>query len=239
MSRPKHEVIKFSLLGRISAEEWPVGSRFPSEHDLAREFDVSRVTIQRVMRELVVAGVIDRVIGSGSYVTRHIVRSSFVRLDDLTEFEQSEKGTREIVMRRLLRKKQISNSPILYLAIRWTRGGSGSCAERWLINLAGGRTPDSLCERDISVIDWLHELHSIDRIEERCQVAVPVARAEKELNIAARRPRITMSRRFYSNGRWVGSVKETNVSERSVMLRRYSTIAALPTGLQGAACAVR
>jgi LacI family transcriptional regulator len=62
----KHLEISRHLLSEIAAGKYT--DRLPSEAQLVQRFQVSRPTVARALRDLVVAGVIERRAGSGSYV---------------------------------------------------------------------------------------------------------------------------------------------------------------------------
>lgn len=66
----KYRQIFDSLRAAIIAGEYPTGGRLPSESDLVAVFGASRLTVNRALRELQLAGLIDRRVGSGSYVRR-------------------------------------------------------------------------------------------------------------------------------------------------------------------------
>jgi GntR family transcriptional regulator len=55
---------------RIDAGEWSTGQRIPPELTLAREYEVSRVTVRQALAELVKDDLLERRRGSGTYV-RH------------------------------------------------------------------------------------------------------------------------------------------------------------------------
>jgi GntR family histidine utilization transcriptional repressor len=61
------------LLRRINEREWVPGSLVPNEADLAAEFDCARTTVNRAMRELAAAGLIDRKRRAGTRVALHPV----------------------------------------------------------------------------------------------------------------------------------------------------------------------
>lgn len=48
----------------------PYGKRLPSEQELCNKYGVSRVVIREVLKELSAVGLIKKVVGSGSYVTK-------------------------------------------------------------------------------------------------------------------------------------------------------------------------
>jgi GntR family transcriptional regulator of arabinose operon len=65
---PKYRQIYDALKQAMSAGEYRAGQRLPTESELVKTFDTSRVTVNRALRELQLAGFIDRRVGSGSYV---------------------------------------------------------------------------------------------------------------------------------------------------------------------------
>lgn len=69
-SRPKHQRISDDLQQAIAAGRYPVGARLPSEAQLVRQHGVSRPTVIRALRDLEARGVIERRMGSGSFVRR-------------------------------------------------------------------------------------------------------------------------------------------------------------------------
>jgi LacI family transcriptional regulator len=66
----KHRRIADGLREAIADGRFPVGARLPSESRLVRQHGVSRPTANRALGELVAAGLIERRVGSGSYVLR-------------------------------------------------------------------------------------------------------------------------------------------------------------------------
>lgn len=63
--------VQSELLRRIHEKEWPPGSLLPNEADLAAEFGCARTTVNRAMRELAGAGLIDRKRRAGTRVALH------------------------------------------------------------------------------------------------------------------------------------------------------------------------
>jgi LacI family transcriptional regulator len=68
MSEPRHSTISRELLKEIAAGRYGPGARLPSEAQLCKRFGVSRPTVGRALRELQEQGLIDRRVGSGTYV---------------------------------------------------------------------------------------------------------------------------------------------------------------------------
>ncbi len=70
MKCPKHQQISRELLRAIANGEYVEGQRLPSEAELVTRFDTSRPTVARALQTLQQQGVIERRVGSGSYVRR-------------------------------------------------------------------------------------------------------------------------------------------------------------------------
>ena len=62
---PKYEQAYFTLIKRLKSDRYPVGSRMPTEGDLANQFEMSRVTIRHALDMLVKDGYVESRRGSG------------------------------------------------------------------------------------------------------------------------------------------------------------------------------
>jgi GntR family transcriptional regulator of arabinose operon len=65
---PKHERIYRALERGIRAGRWKQGERLPSEAELVGQFGASRITVGRAVRDLQLAGLVERRAGSGTFV---------------------------------------------------------------------------------------------------------------------------------------------------------------------------
>lgn len=70
------EDIRAEVLRRIRARDWLPGGLIPTEEDLAAEFGVARATVNRALRELAVAGVLERRRKAGTRVAALPVRKA-------------------------------------------------------------------------------------------------------------------------------------------------------------------
>jgi DNA-binding LacI/PurR family transcriptional regulator len=68
VAAPKYRQVYEALLRQIVSGRVPPGGRLPSEADLVQQFGASRITVARALRELQLAGLIERRAGSGSFV---------------------------------------------------------------------------------------------------------------------------------------------------------------------------
>ncbi len=65
---PKYQQILIDLRRLIAIGKAKAGDRLPSENDLGEQYGVSRLTVQRALKELQFEGMVERRAGSGTYV---------------------------------------------------------------------------------------------------------------------------------------------------------------------------
>lgn len=65
---PLFERVKSHVLGRVAAGELRTHDRVPSENELVRELGVSRMTVNRALKDLTAEGVLVRTPGVGTFV---------------------------------------------------------------------------------------------------------------------------------------------------------------------------
>ena len=65
---PKHRQVYSALEREIRSGRYKHGDRLPSEAELVLRFGASRITVGRAVRDLQLAGLVDRRAGSGTYV---------------------------------------------------------------------------------------------------------------------------------------------------------------------------
>lgn len=65
---PRYQKVKDHILAHIGSGAWPSGHRVPSENELVRLLGVSRMTVNRAMREMADEGLLVRVAGVGTFV---------------------------------------------------------------------------------------------------------------------------------------------------------------------------
>ena len=65
---PKYQRVFDLLKSEIASGKLKAGDRLPSEAELERRFKTSRITVGRAVRDLQLAGMVDRRAGSGTYV---------------------------------------------------------------------------------------------------------------------------------------------------------------------------
>ena len=82
---PRFLLIKQYIENHITSGSWPVGTRVPSENDLAVSFSVSRMTARRALKELDDQGFLNRAPGRGSFVAKPQVRAPHIELRNVVQ----------------------------------------------------------------------------------------------------------------------------------------------------------
>ncbi|MDR3496818.1 MAG: histidine utilization repressor [Ancalomicrobiaceae bacterium] len=86
---PLYSAVKQMILDRIANGAWAPGHRVPSENELVAELGLSRMTINRALRELAIEGTLRRVQGLGTFVAEAKSSTGLVEIraviDTITE----------------------------------------------------------------------------------------------------------------------------------------------------------
>lgn len=82
---PAYQRIKNDITDRIHEGLWRGGDAIPAEIALAEEFGVSRMTVNRALKELAEAGVLERRQGSGTFVAQQQFNHTFVEVRNIAE----------------------------------------------------------------------------------------------------------------------------------------------------------
>lgn len=82
---PPYARIKQALKDGLAAGTWAAGEQMPSEAELVAQHGVSRMTVNRALKELQAEGLVERVQGVGTFAARLHRVSSTLTLRDLHE----------------------------------------------------------------------------------------------------------------------------------------------------------
>jgi GntR family histidine utilization transcriptional repressor len=86
-----YQTIKRSIAQGIASGQYATGQVLPSEHDLCKLFGVSRMTVNRAMRELAGERLVRRVPGVGSFVAEPVMQSALLEIHNIAD-EVSARG---------------------------------------------------------------------------------------------------------------------------------------------------
>ena len=114
------------LIEKIESGEWPPGTQIPTEDELCRIYDVSKVTVREAIQELVREGYLKRQQGKGTFVTYTLPQIGIVMRTSVTDdiFGEEVKVQKEIIRRELreapesVRQLLETDEPVYYFACR-------------------------------------------------------------------------------------------------------------------------
>jgi GntR family transcriptional regulator, histidine utilization repressor len=200
--------VKQYLKGRLAAGDWPPGVLMPSEAELVARFGVSRMTVNRALRELQGEGLIDRVQGVGTFAAQLHKVSSTLTLRDLHD-EIAERGHRHEA--RVIAQEEVAatdglagqlglplGAPVFHtLIVHLENGVPLQCEDRY-VNPASA--PHYLAQ-DFTRTTPTHYLFEATALW-RAQYAIEAARPTKDearlLGIAPSEPCLVIVRRTFS-----------------------------------------
>ena len=82
---PRYLRIKNYLLAGIQKGRWKEGDVVPTEQALAKKFGVSRMTVNRAVKELTVEEVLTRVQGSGTFVAKQKYQATLIAIKSIAD----------------------------------------------------------------------------------------------------------------------------------------------------------
>ncbi len=88
---PRYLGVKHMIQQRISSGDWTPGQRVPSENELVADLGLSRMTINRALRELANEGVLTRIQGLGTFVAEGKGHTSTFEVRNIAD-EIAERG---------------------------------------------------------------------------------------------------------------------------------------------------
>lgn len=80
-----YQQVKEYIARQIQSGAWQLGDRVPSEQELVTRFAVSRMTVNRALRELAEQGRVVRVAGVGTFVAEHKPQSTLLSVVNLQD----------------------------------------------------------------------------------------------------------------------------------------------------------
>jgi GntR family transcriptional regulator, histidine utilization repressor len=203
--------VKQYLKDQLSQGRWPPGTLMPSEAELVAHFGVSRMTVNRSLRELQSEGLIDRVQGVGTFAAQLHKVSSQLTIRDIHE-EIESRGHRHEARVHLQRKERAcealaqqlglrTNAEVFHtLIVHLEDGVPIQCEDRY-VNPAAA--PDYLSV-DFSAITPTHYLLKVAPLwqaQYSIEASAPTEHEARLLGVGKREPCLIVVRRTVSHDR--------------------------------------
>ena len=89
---PLYQQVKKAIQEQINSNAWNPDSRIPSENELVHTFGVSRMTVNRALRELALDGLLVRLQGVGTFVAHRKPQSALLEIKSISREIESRGG---------------------------------------------------------------------------------------------------------------------------------------------------
>ena len=230
---PIYQQIKKTIQQRIASGEWPPGQKLPSENELVGALEVSRMTINRALRELTQEGLIKRVHGIGSFVAETPRHASLIELQDIAlEIARDGKQHRSWILHQgtIVTDVQIAaqlelpaGSAAFHLSAVHYQDELPIQLESRYVNPA---TMPHFMEQDFNQITataYLLEQFKPDEMEHRVSAMMPDIQVCELLAMHSGQPCLQLTRRTWHQQQVVTYVTLTYPGDRYELGARYAT----------------
>ncbi|MDM9623129.1 histidine utilization repressor [Rhizobium sp. S96] len=227
-----HQRILNDIEGRIVSGEWPPGHRIPFEIDLTREYDCSRMTVNKALTQLAKAGLIERRKKSGSFVSQPQAQSAILEIHDIkAEVQSLNLAYSYTVAKRMVRKAKADDvrrldvppdSSIIDVVCIHHAGGLPFCLEERLISLTA--VPEA-ADADFSEIApgaWLINQIPWSTAEHRIHAVSASTEEATALGIPKNTACLVVERRTWSNFGPVTQVRFTYPGDKHALVARFT-----------------
>lgn len=207
---PRYQQIKALIQSRLASGEWSAEEKLPSENELVKLTGVSRVTVNRALREMADAGLLTRVQGVGTFVAEGKPQSGLLELRDIAE-EMAERGSVH-AMRLLALAARRADAALAQAfglpegaelfhcrLVHLENGVPAQLEERYVNPVIAPR----LLEQDFSAVTpyrYLTGCAPIERVEHVVEAVAADASAAAALGVAESSPCLLVHRRTWSWG---------------------------------------
>ncbi len=211
MPLPLYQQVKDHVLTRIRSGEWLPGARVPSEHELVRELNVSRMTANRALRELMRTGVLSRVAGVGTFVADFKAAGHPLQIRNIAEEIRSRGHTHHaqvislqpiVATREVSERLSLSRDEVQVfhsLLVHFEQGRPVQVEDRYVNPTVA---PDYLqvpLDR-VTPNEYLMEVAPLQRVEHTVRAVIPPATIASRLELSASEPALLIERVTWSRG---------------------------------------
>ncbi len=214
---PRYSRVKRMITERIDSGDWQPRHRIPSESELVRDLGVSRMTINRALRELTLDGRLIRVQGVGTFVAEPKAQSALFEVRNIAD-EIAARGHRHSAQVLVLRKEKATAEIARALGLK-----TGDAVFHSVLVHSEDDMPVQLEDRYVdptSAPDYLAQDFTSRTPYVYLMAAAPISEAEhvidavhatlaerKLLKIEADEPCLCLTRTTWSNGRVASHVR--------------------------------
>lgn len=221
---PLYAKIKRHILDLIQAGELKPNDKIPSENALVKQFGVSRMTVNRALRELKDAGIVERVSGVGTFISDLGPKGHLIAVNNIAE-EIRDRGHNHSA--QVIQNKLEGAPPEVAFQMRIDHGSS--VFHSVIVHLEDG-VPIQLEDRYVSSLilpdygdvdfskttpnEYLMAKAPLQKFEHRVRAVLPNEEMQRLLKIDSDEPCLLLVRRTWSNQAVVSYTHMTHPGSR-------------------------
>ncbi|MBI5606755.1 MAG: histidine utilization repressor [Deltaproteobacteria bacterium] len=208
---PHYLRVKNFIIDHIRSGQWGAETRIPSEKELGEHFHISRMTVNRAIRELMAEGFVTRLQGVGTFVARRKPQGALLEIKSIAD-EIAEGGGRHTSRVLLLAQETASSelaremgliegAGVFHSIIVHIDNGLPVQLSNRYVNPAVA--PEFL-QQDFTTMtpsEYLLRVAPLEEAEQVVEAAMPDAFTRKALKIRAGEPCLVLYRRTWSFGK--------------------------------------
>lgn len=232
-ARPFYQQIKDTILEKIKSGAWAPGEKVPSEYSLVDELGVSRMTVNRALRELTQLGHLERVHGVGTFVAEPTGHASLIELKNIADEivargkkhqARIEKLEQNRVDHNIADRMQLSyDSKVFHIVIVHLQDDVPIQLEDRFVNPLAAPDFMAVDFAKTTPTQYLMSLFRPDEIEHTVQAVIPDADTRNALEIPETEPCLRLVRRTWKKQDVVTHVSLLYPSSRYDLVARYTT----------------
>ncbi len=224
---PQYLKVKTHLREGIASGRWRPGERLPSESELTDTFGVSRMTVNRALRELHQEGLVDRVQGVGSFVAElHRIASTLTVRDVHEEIlARGHRHEAQVHVLEALRADETQaaqfgiapGAALFHSVIVHRENGIAIQCEDRLVNAACA--PDYMAQdfHHVTPTHYLLEVAPLSEARYTIEAEMPSAQEARLLGMPRGEPCLVVKRSTLSLGRVVTAVRLVHPGSRWIL----------------------
>ncbi|MDL5032999.1 histidine utilization repressor [Pelomonas sp. APW6] len=230
---PQYLKVKNHLREGIASGRWVPGDLLPSEAELSGQFGLSRMTVNRALRELHQEGLVERVQGVGSFVAQIHRISSTLTVRDVHD-EIAERGHRHearVVSLSRIKADEAqaalfglrTGAALFHSLIVHLENGVPIQVEDRLVNPASAPGYLEVDFTQTTPTHYLLEAAPLSEARYTIESLLPGEQDAKLLGISRRDPCLVVKRITFSRGQPVTHVRLTHPGSRYLLQGRFET----------------
>ena len=226
-----YQQVKDHIARKIQDGSWKSGDRLPSENELVLQFGISRMTVNRALRELAEQGRIVRVAGVGSFVAEAKPQSTLLQIAHLaSEIRQRghDYACRVLGVGRVAAPMDVAaaldlrlgESVFHALCVHLENGVPVQLEDRYV----SPRMAPGFLQQDFTQVqpsEYLVRNVPFDQAEHVVDAVLPTAEQARLLEMDAAQPCLLLTRRTWSRGTPVTMVRCLHPASRYRLGSRF------------------